>query len=255
MRAFFIELARAALVAWGKAWRVIIRKKRNFFIFLGAVLVILIVGSGVLEVASPQKKAAPAATAAPTARPTVPYTAVTAKPINEPAPTPTATGSYSVDGGGPQAPTGNAAPTLPSREPVTIPAPVQPTVDPANQESVAKGFATAYLSRPSGEWGDWQEWISGYTTPALLTQLETLAFHDKSPLTGKEPTQVTDVKILPADEGEAVDTPIRWSRNLEVAVQSADGMTTLITYAVTLSKGENGWVVSKAVEQFWTVQK
>lgn len=251
MRAFTIEALRAVLVWWSRTWRRIIRTRRNLFIFAGSLLMALVVSSVVLSTANPAKPRP--VEEAPSAAPTIPYTEVQATPLAAGAPSPSSTKTFQM-GDGPQAAPGNTAPAVPSHAPKEIPEPTKPKVDMSNQESVAKGFATAYLSRPREDWNDWTEWVRDYTTPELVSQLKTLAFHDKSPLSGKTPTRVSDVKILPAEKGSGVDTPIRWSRNLEVSVESADGTLFVVTYAAMLSKSEKGWVVTEAVEMFWTVK-
>lgn len=255
MRAFIVELVRAVLVAWGKTWRVVIRKKRNLFLTLGGVIVALILWSIVSSAASPAKPKIAEPTATATA--TIPYSAVTAEPLAKPTTAPT-TGTKEAQQGdmgtGPQAPADNTAPALPSHAAVEIPAPTKPAVDRKNQESVAKALATAYLSRPTADWNDWSGWVEDYTSPALVSQLRNQAFQDKSPLTGKAPTRVTEIKVQPADQGSGVDTPVRWSRNLEITVQSGDGTQTVITYAVVLSNTDKGWIVTEAVEKFWTVK-
>ncbi|MFK0009901.1 hypothetical protein ACIQTZ_22890 [Paenarthrobacter sp. NPDC090520] len=149
-----------------------------------------------------------------------------------------------------------AVPAQPAKtfQPVKIPAPAPVTANPQNAEEVAKAWAKGYLSRPAGESTQWQEYIGPYTATELVPILDGLAFHGKDPLAGKEPTSVLEVKVLPAPKGEPVDTPTRWTRSVEVPVQSHDGSTTVLTYTVTSYLGEKGWQVTDAVQKFWTVR-
>ncbi|WP_420181303.1 hypothetical protein [Paenarthrobacter sp. TA1.8] len=183
-------------------------------------------------------------TAAPAATDTVTATA-----------TPTATASPTTiyfDGNGPQAP---AQPTFTQKslQPVDIAAPTNPAVDTANAESVATSWAKAYHSRANDTDDAWKGFIAPYTVPDLMEVLTNTGFSEE-PLKGKEPTQVPAVKVSPAEQGTAVDTPVRWSRTLEVEVQSKDGSSVLVDYAVALYKGENGWNVTDAVQKAWTIK-
>lgn len=167
--------------------------------------------------------------------------------------TPTATASPTTiyfDGNGPQAP---AQPTFTQKslQPVDIAAPTNPAVDTANAESVATSWAKAYHSRANDTDTVWKGFIAPYTVPDLMEVLTNTGFSEE-PLKGKEPTQVPAVKVSPAEPGTAVDTPVRWSRTLEVEVQSKDGSSVLVDYAVALYKGENGWNVTDAVQKAWT---
>jgi hypothetical protein len=169
--------------------------------------------------------------------------------------TPTATASPTsiyFDGNGPQAP-GDPTFTQKSLQPVDIAAPTNPTVDLANAESVATSWAKAYHSRATDRDDAWKGFIAPYTVPDLMEVLANTGFSEE-PLKGKEPTQVPAVKVNPAEPGSAVDTPIRWSRTVEVEVQSRDGSSVLVDYAVTLYKGEDGWNVTDAVEKAWTIK-
>lgn len=180
--------------------------------------------------------AAPAASSASTATPTA---------------TATPTTIY-FDGNGPQAPQ-QPTYTQKSLQPVDVPAPSNPAVDTANAESVATAWAKGYHSRANDKDDAWKGFITSYTVPDLMEVLTNSGFNEE-PLKGKEPTQVPAVKVKPAEPGTAVDTPVRWSRTLEVEVQSKDGSSVLVDYAVALYKGENGWNVTDAVQKAWTVK-
>ncbi|MEE2524539.1 hypothetical protein [Pseudarthrobacter sp. J47] len=147
-----------------------------------------------------------------------------------------------------------AVPADPTKKPqaVQIPTPQAVTADPQQADQVAQAWAKGYLSRGEAGENAWRGFITPYTAEELLPILDTLAFQGSDPLAGKEPTQVLEVKVLPAPKGEPVDTPTRWTRNLEVPVQSHDGSTTVITYTVTSYLGEKGWQVTDAVQKFWT---
>lgn len=142
----------------------------------------------------------------------------------------------------------------PAAKQVDIPTPGPVSADPNNADAVATAWAKGYLSRPAGSSKEWQDFIRPYTAPELLPILDQLAFRGNDALAGKEPTQVTNVKITAAGTGEPVDTPARWSRTVDVDVLARDGSTTVLTYAVTAYKGGTGWQITDAVQKFWTLK-
>lgn len=124
-------------------------------------------------------------------------------------------------------------------------APERPKVNKGETESVAKGFMSAYVNRPSQDWQDWKGWVDGYATSELVAQLAK-----NDPLadsTVNFPARVKSVELSPAKEGSAMDTPVRWSRTATVTVEGKGGEKDQISYSVMLSQGEKGWVVTEAV--------
>lgn len=235
MRAFLVELTHFLGTLWGRSWRWVIRKRRNVAILFGGVLFALIVLSIVVQ-SSPTGTPIAKPTPTPTPTDTIAYSDVTATPLPTAKATPTAR------------PTASPGASTSADKSKGIPAPKEPKVDRSNPESVARGWATAYLSRPSAEWLDWAQWIDDYTMPAVVKQLQLQAFQPEQILDGKAPTAVTKVEVAPPGADADTNTPVRWSHNLVVTVLSGDGSSTKITFAVVLSDSDAGWTVTQVEE-------
>lgn len=124
----------------------------------------------------------------------------------------------------------------------------KPKADRDNRESTAKAFATAYLSREEGR-SDWKEWTAELTNEQLADQLQDI----QAPMEGRGDSSVSDIKISKEPfTGAPKDTPVRWSRTLDVTVATEQGSDMKIAYEVTLMRGEGGWEVTDAVERGWT---
>lgn len=165
-------------------------------------------------------------------------------------PRPTTTQSY-VMGDGPQA---VETPSFPAYSPVNVPSPSIPAVDRSKPESVATAWAYVYHSIPSnGEYG-YMAAAESYTAPELRTFLRTQAGAANSALAGKAPTIAEDIQIKPASPDAPADTPVRWTRTIDVTALSHEGSKTTLSYSVSLFLGEDGWSVTHATQKFWTVK-
>lgn len=239
MRVLLIEMGRALLVWWGKTWRLVIRSKRNFFVFLVLIVGVFIVWNFGSLIANPP--APKAATVSESAEPTVEYAEVTAVPIG---PGQISAAAPQDDSQPPVAAEGTNTGTV---SPQGFTEPVSPTVEADSQDSVTKGFMSAFMNRPSQDWKAWEPWVTDYATSELVYQLSK-----SDPLadsTLKFPVRVKSVEISPAKDGAAMDTPVRWSRTATVAVEAEGGETDSLAFAVMLSQGENGWVITEAVRE------
>lgn len=239
MRVLLIEMGRAFLVWWGKTWRLVIRSRRNFFVFLGLVVGVFIVWNfGSLIVNPPPPRAA---TVTESAAPTVEYAEVTAVPIGP------GQGTTAAPQGDSQAPVAAEGTNAGAVTPQGYVEPTSPSVDAQSQDSVTKGFMSAFMDRPSNDWKNWEPWVKDYATSELVYQLAK-----SDPLADSTlnfPVRVKSVEISPAKEGAAMDTPVRWSRTATVAVEAESGETDSLVFAVMLAQGENGWVVTEAVRE------
>lgn len=237
MRVLLIEMGRAILVLWGKAWRRVIRSRTNFLVFLGLGVFAFIVWNFGSMIANPPAPAAQ--TAIESAEPTVEYVEVTALPLDAGEATP---GSPRNDT---QGSVEAAAPSSAAVVPQSSTGQTGPTVEAKNPESVAKGFVSSYLNRPARDWNEWQAWVAEYSTPELVVQISKANPLEDSGM--EYPVSVKSVEIMPAKQDAAMDTPVRWSRNVAVTVEGANGETDSLGFAVMLFEGENGWVVTEVV--------
>lgn len=241
MRIFVIELARAVMVFWAKTWRRVVRSRRNFFVFLGILVSAFLVWSvGSVVANPPTAKTAVSQESEPTEIP-IEYAEVTAVPV-APGEGATAGAQAAPQGEGQEQET--EAPSVVPQG--ALGKPEQPKVNPRDTDSVAKGFVGAYVNRPSQDWQDWKGWVDGYATSELVAQLSK-----SDPLADSTlnfPVQVQSVEISPAKGGSAMDTPVRWSRTVTVALKGEDGNKDSISYSVMLSQGEKGWVVTEVIK-------
>ncbi|WP_369021734.1 hypothetical protein [Paenarthrobacter ureafaciens] len=165
-------------------------------------------------------------------------------------PQPTTAQSYFM-GDGPQA---VETPSFPGHSPVTVPSPTVPAVDRSKPESVATAWAYVYHSVPrNGEYG-YMAAAESYTAPELREFMRAQAGAANSALAGKAPTIAEDIQIKPAGPDAPADTPVRWSRTIEVTALSHEGSRTTLSYSVSLFLGEDGWSVTHATQNFWTVK-
>lgn len=229
MRAFAVEFLRFSATVWSRMWRWTLRKRRNFFITLGVAVLILVVVSTVFS--SAPKPTITEATPTPTPTATTKYTEIKATPVAGGAPG----SSGAPEKGNPASSSAGSIPT-------------EPEVDRSSAESVARGWLTAYLSRPSDSWVDWEKWVEPYTMPKILAQVRGQAFHAPSVLEGKAPTTVTEIKVTDPEPDAETNTPIRWSHNLVVNVGAGDGSALAITYGLVLGNSDDGWVVTSVSE-------
>lgn len=262
--------------------RRILRRRRNVIaaltvIVLGSMvwLLALSVGSirqaAELEAAAQQQSTAapllrveaePVAGAAGSASadPEEPAANAAANAAGEPTPVATASsgtlssapsGSVKV-GDGPQAV--EPGETLEAAAPVVIPTPTKPEADSAKPEPVATAWAEAYFSRPDGTWEEWATWAEPWVAPELLAYMATDEFNERGALDGKQPSQVIDVRFSPADGSTGRDTPVRWSRTLDIDVQTEDGRVTTVTYIIEENLTQSGWQIVNAEKKSWTVK-
>lgn len=142
------------------------------------------------------------------------------------------------------APTAEATP-IPAPPSVTA-APVEAPVDVANPEAVAVAWAKAYFTRPTGDDTTYQAAIEPYIDPSLSEYMRT----DEYNLDGKgywdqsEGTRVLDVKVSEQDGSVGRDTPIRWTRTVEVTVEGIDtGKKLVVPYILELRRADTYWFI------------
>lgn len=141
------------------------------------------------------------------------------------------------------APTAEATP-IPA--PPSVTAPEQGPVDMSNPEAVAIAWAQAYFTRPTGDDTTFQTAIEPYVDPSLSEYMRT----DEYNVDGKgywdqsEGTRVLDVKVTPQDGSVGRDTPIRWTRTVEVTVEGIDtGKKVVVPYIVELRRSDTFWFI------------
>lgn len=255
-----VEKLRVVGVILGSFLRRIMRRRRNVIGAVAVVVVGCLVWLMALSVAS-IRAASEMQAAAGQQQTAAPLLEVVAEPVEganaEASRPPTAqqtvpgTDSTGV-ADGPQAP--EAGQTLAPVEPVDIPAPVKPEADTAKPEPVARAWAQAFFSRPDGSWNEWETWAADWVAPELLAFMATDEFNERGALDGKQASQVTDVRVSPSDGSAGRDTPVRWSRTLEIDVQTADGRVTTVTYIIEENLTQNGWQIVNAEKKFWKVK-
>lgn len=256
MRRFLYALAMFMFTAWSRTWKKVFRSRRSFFITAGVVGLIAMVWIGVrLGGASPSSTETDQP--APEGSSTAEYRTTTAEPVPSGAgPTSSAGPSFSLDGGpstgdGPQAVEHGESLTT---SPRAVAKPTKPSANTDKAGETAKAWATAYLSRTSDNGDQWKDWMGPYVVPALRDYLTDSTTEQDNPITERVPSEVTKVTIGKHPKGAPADTPVRWTRDVDVAVATGDGRTTTITYELTLNKTGDGWKVRNAVQDSWTTK-
>lgn len=239
MVGFGVEFLRFLLVVLVQVRRWVFRKRRNFFVSLivaGAAAItlsVLIHGGG-----DSTKSNRPTVEVSPTPIATVPYTEVQATPFaGDPESVPTAT------------PKASATTSTGAGSAFTDPK--RPVVDRKDPESVAKGFATAYLSRPSSTWDGWEPWVSAFTTSDIMDRLEspTEGAADEQLISAGKPTRVSAVSFAAPDSSLPRNTPVRWSRTLMATVETKSGYPTQLVYGIVEASTDDGWTITSVVQQ------
>lgn len=124
----------------------------------------------------------------------------------------------------------------------------KPTADRGNRASTARAFATAFVSREEGQ-SQWEDWSAELTNEQLADQLQDI----DAPFVGRGNSTASNIEISKEPfAGAPKDTPLRWSRTLDVTVDTEQGADMKVTYEITLMRGEGGWEVTDAVERGWT---
>ncbi|MDR2256190.1 MAG: hypothetical protein LBE25_09355 [Arthrobacter sp.] len=212
------------LLLWAKMWlqragRWVVYSPRHLWITVGVIVACLVIVNDVRGGSEPVATAEESSTEAVSATSTdvdgVVYSTITAKPLS---------------GQGATAESGAAAGPLDA-------------AGSAAAERVTREFFSAYLTRQREGDAAWQSNIAALVTTQLASELE-------ADLAGVKqyPVSVIQVRLLPVDENLPVDTATRFSRNVEVSVQTG-AQERSMTYTVSVTNlGEtSGWRVSKAV--------
>lgn len=130
----------------------------------------------------------------------------------------------------------------------TITAPAMPKPDMQKPATVAQAFLTIYNSRSSDTDVSWQETVKPWLTPDLAEKLPTVP---NGSLTGKAPAAVTAVKVGDQVKDWGIDTPLRWSHNMQVTMATQDQGTYTINYRVQAQLTDQGWLVNTAKLDTW----
>jgi hypothetical protein len=242
MVGFLVEFGRFALVVLTQLRRWVFRKRRNFFISIVTVAGLAIAFSIAIHAGDDANAPAPNATPTPTPTDTIPYTEVQATPIAGEAPSVTPTPTRS-------APSASAEPQGAAGGSFTKPR--EPKVDRQDPASVASAWGVAYLSRPGGSWDGWKAWVAPYVTDAMVDRLskplEGMA--DEQLISAGDPMRVTGVTFSAPDSSMPKNTPIRWSRIVNVKVETEKRATETLAYSVVESKTDDGWTISSVTQR------
>ena len=174
----------------------------------------------------------------------------------DPAPAPSASASAPVTdlGNGfsqlyPDAPQAPVQPSAVQYERQEITAPALPAeLDTEDAAAVTRVFLTFYNSRESETDTSWQETVSPWLVPDLAAQLPTLT---NGALEGKAPAAVSAVEIGENVKDWGVDTPLRWSRHVQVIVDTQDQGSYALSYRVQAQLTDQGWLINTATLDSW----
>lgn len=149
------------------------------------------------------------------------------------------------------APDGPQAPSQPSpvqyeRQEITAPAPPSPDIQDA--AAVAEAFLTVYNYRESETDKSWQEASQPWLVPDLAAQLPDLT---NAALEGKAPAAVSKVEVGENIKDWGVDTPLRWSRQVQVTVDTQDYGSYRLAYRVQAQLTDQGWLINTAQLDSW----
>lgn len=126
--------------------------------------------------------------------------------------------------------------------------PTVPAVDPQKPDTVAQAFLTVYNSRSSETDQSWQETVKPWITPDLAEKLPTVT---NGSLTDKTPAAVTTAKVGEHVNDWGADTPLRWSHQIQVTMDTQDHGTYLIDYRVQAQLTDQGWLINTAKLDTW----
>lgn len=191
-------------------------KKQKRLLAVGGAVAIVLVGGGLVWAANLPADPEPAPTVAATAAPSAPTFA----------------------------PTADTTP-IPAAPSVTPTKPAAP-VDTSKPESVARAWAEAYFTRPTGDDTTFQEAIKPYVDPSLSEYMRTDEFNvdGKGYWDQSEGTRVLDVKVTPQDGSVGRDTPIRWARTVTVSVEGiSTGKKVDVPYILELRRADTFWFI------------
>ncbi|GAB3244404.1 hypothetical protein [Arthrobacter pigmenti] len=261
MLGFAYTTVRFLGALWSNTWRRVFRSKKSV-----AVTAAVAVLAGCVWIGATSARQPGPATAGTDQTKATPkddgWTTVTAEPLDQE----TQPGESSIAGTS-QEESERVRPTLganqqakdpegtkPSYEPQAVPPPPKKlNVDNSDPKSVATAWAKAYLSRGEDS-QQWQQRIEPLTVDDLHDHLTSQEAEDQLPIADKTPTHVAGVQLQDAAKQEPADTPVRWSRQLVIAVEAAKGSTTNVTYSVSLSRSGDGWKLTDAVQESWNAQ-
>lgn len=146
---------------------------------------------------------------------------------------------------GPQAPEQHTPVQYPRQ---TIASPPTQRPDAEDPAAVAKAFLTVYNSRDSESDRSWRATTKPWLTPELAQKLPTVP---NGALEGKAPTSVGKVQIKDNVKDWGVDTPLRWSHQVEVTLHTQDQGTYLLDYRVRAQLTDQGWRINAAPLDSW----
>lgn len=129
-----------------------------------------------------------------------------------------------------------------------ITAPSVPAVDLQKPASVTEAFLTVYNSRENETDQSWKETITPWVTPDLA---EKLSAATNDALAGKTPAAVSAVKVGEHVSDWGSDTPLRWSHQVQVTVDTQDNGTYKLDYRVQAQLTDQGWLVNTAKLDTW----
>lgn len=194
-------------------------KQQKRLIGIAGAVAIVAVGAGVVWAANQPAAPAPAPTPSAIAAPSIAPNVASPTPTPEPDPS-------------------SAAPTQPAAP-----------VDTSKPENVAKAWAKAYFTRPTGDDVTFQDAIKPYIDPSISEYMRTDEYNvdGKGYLDQSEGTRVLDVKITPQDGSVGIDTPTRWTRTVTVTVQGlTTGKKVEVPYILTLFRADKPWFIVSA---------
>ena len=148
----------------------------------------------------------------------------------------------------PDAPQAPEHPTPVQYERQVITAPSLPAPDTQDAAAVAQAFLTVYNYRKSETDTSWQEKVQPWLVPDLAVQLPNLT---NGALEGKAPAAVSAIEIGENVKDWGVDTPLRWSRHVQVVVDTQDQGTYRLSYRVQAQLTDQGWLINTAQLDRW----
>ena len=148
----------------------------------------------------------------------------------------------------PDAPQAPVQPTPVQYDRQEITAPSSPDPDPQDAAEVTRAFMTVYNYRESETDKSWQETAKPWLVPDLAAQLPTLT---NGALEGKAPAAVSKVEIGENIKDWGIDTPLRWSRHVQVTTDTQDHGTYRLSYRVQAQLTDQGWLINSAQLDSW----
>lgn len=234
---FLVELGNFLGTVWGRIYRWALYRKRNlvigFSVVVTAATLFSVASHTINSATTPRHRAV--ATATPTPTPTGKYTEIQATAIPTDGATPHKAQQSGVASGDKQHPE-------------------EPAINPQDPQSVAEGWAVAYLSRPRSDWEGWRRWVQPHITEQLAEQLtHPVEGTAEMQTLDAAPTRVTGVAVSAPQNDADTNTPIRWSHTLSVTVRTTTSSTVVLVYGVVAEQADAGWMIT-TVQQLGTSQ-